>query len=70
MRRLVCACVVRKSPKTGFSRQGPFIFVVVVFSGEVGDWKNHFTVAQNELYDQIIEEGLKGSMLKAFDYVL
>ncbi|KAK7088605.1 sulfotransferase 1E1-like isoform X2 [Littorina saxatilis] len=31
--------------------------------GEVGDWKNHFTVALNEQFDAAIAEHLKNSML-------
>ena len=38
-------------------------------AGEVGDWKNHFTVAQNEMFDQIIEKEMHGLMFK-FDYTL
>ena len=39
------------------------------FSGQVGDWKNHFTVAQSELFDQKTEKEMKGSIFK-FDYSL
>lgn len=37
--------------------------------GEVGDWKNHFTVAQNETFERIIEKRMEKSMFK-FDYFL
>ncbi|XP_071956349.1 sulfotransferase 1A3-like [Antedon mediterranea] len=37
--------------------------------GLVGDWKNYFTVSQNEAFDKLYEEKMKGSGLK-FRYKL
>ena len=36
-------------------------------SGKVGDWKSHFTVAQNEVLDAFIRDKLAGTGL-TFDY--
>ncbi|XP_033100097.1 sulfotransferase family cytosolic 1B member 1-like [Anneissia japonica] len=35
--------------------------------GQIGDWKNHFTVAENEAFDAVIHQNLSGTGL-TFDY--
>ena len=36
---------------------------IYLFSGKVGDWKNHFTVAENERFDRIYTEKMDGTGL-------
>ena len=35
---------------------------VIYRKGEIGDWRDHFTVAQNDMYDKILDEAMKDSM--------
>uniref|UniRef100_UPI00358FFA7D sulfotransferase 1C2-like isoform X2 n=1 Tax=Myxine glutinosa TaxID=7769 RepID=UPI00358FFA7D len=46
-----------------FKTVAGFSFKQFIRKGQVGDWKNHFTVAQNEVMDQLIADQLKGTSL-------
>ena len=35
-----------------------------LFIGQIGDWKNYFTVAMSEEFDKWFEDGMKNSKLK------
>lgn len=37
--------------------------------GKVGDWKNHFTVAQSEVFDEDYERKMKNSSVKFRDEI-
>ena len=50
-----------------FLRDKQEVGVEMVRKGEVGDWKNYFTVAQNEAFDELIAEKLGDTGL-VFEY--
>ncbi|CAL1541549.1 unnamed protein product [Lymnaea stagnalis] len=56
----------RKGDKSFKNKQGQ---PVMYRKGQVGDWKNEFTVAQNEWFDEVIEREMAGSKL-TFKYTL
>ncbi|XP_033121113.1 sulfotransferase 1C2-like [Anneissia japonica] len=62
---------MKKNPKTNYEDK---VFINKEISkfmrkGTIGDWKNYFTVAQNEVFDKLYEDKLKGSGL-VFDFEL
>ena len=46
-----------------------FRLLYIYILGIVGDWKNHFTVAQNETFDKLIESEMKESIF-TFEYTI
>jgi len=39
-------------------------YTFATFPGKIGDWKNHFTVAESEMYDAVIERELGETGIK------
>ena len=37
---------------------------VIYRKGRVGDWKDHFTISQNEMFDKYLQDNFAGSMFK------
>ena len=60
---------VKKNPATNQTDTPNFDMNISPFirKGEVGDWKNHFTVAQNEYFDSLYQERMSGTGLQ-FDF--
>ena len=43
--------------------------IIIIFSGQIGDWKNWFTVAQSEMFDAWWDKETKGLDMFKFRYV-
>ncbi|XP_033753349.1 sulfotransferase 1C2A-like [Pecten maximus] len=63
-----CSFVKLQNAAETFKTDGPKTIVdgknVLFRKGTVGDWKNWFTVAQNEQFDDYLDRELKGSTLE------
>ncbi|XP_064620660.1 sulfotransferase 1C2A-like [Lineus longissimus] len=57
---------MKKNPKTNYQSSDAMDMSVGQFmrKGIIGDWKNHFTIAQNETFDRLIQEKLTGTGLE------
>lgn len=58
--------VMKENKMTNYSTIPIMNFEISPFmrKGKVGDWKNHFTVAQNEMFDQHYREKMKNTTLQ------
>ena len=43
-------------------------FFLISITGEIGDWRNWFTVAENEMFDNIWQDEMKGCTRFTFKY--
>ncbi|XP_066499658.1 cytosolic sulfotransferase 2-like [Hoplias malabaricus] len=58
--------VMKANPMTNHSGDSTLDFSISQFlrKGKVGDWKNHFTVAQNEEFDEYYKQKMKNTTLQ------